>query len=253
MSNITKENTFESYNNVDLNKRLESVSNTDIKSINTYWNNILTANEKIVNTQENKSDIQRNAVGILEASAKNETNTVHVPLVGLVANDTVSYFQTFETDFTFFEFDAKVRTTSATPPLAPQTLVVYTYDRNLSKANNVDVLFYAPAFNGGTKILRYEYALSANDIRSADYNRFETVAVNNNIVSFQNEITNGNDKDFRYIFSFNPFNISANTQYILRMRAVNAVGVSTVISNVFSPGDAAILTTGNPNPVKQKR
>jgi|688.fasta_scaffold204331_2 hypothetical protein len=251
MSNITKENTFESYNNVDLNKRLESVSNTDIKTINTYWNNILTANEKIVNTQENKSDIQRNAVGILEASAKNETNTVFIPFVGLVANDTDSYFQTFETDFSFFEFDAKVRTTSATTASAPQTLVITTYENASNKPKNADILFFAPAFNGGTKILRYEYALRAD----APPDAFQPINVGNGnvIVSYENEIINDTDKDFRYIFSFNPDTLNINTKYFLRIRAVTDVGPGRVLDGTFTTGQAATLTTGVPNPVKQKR
>jgi hypothetical protein len=119
------------------------------------------------------------------------------------------------------------------------------------------VLFYAPAFNGGTEILRYEYALATSS-NSSEYNQFQTIKINDTaIVSYENEIVESNDKDFRYIFSFKPSIFSSNTDYILRIRAVNAVGAGPALDATFKTNEQAIRTTksipADQEPKKQTR
>ena len=134
----------------------------------------------------------------------------------------------------------------------PQLSAVTTWD-NPNKAREIDVLFYAPAFNGGTPILRYEYVLIGSNVPTLR----GTIQNSNVIVGFQNEILTPEDKDFRYIFSFNPSVITAGANYTLNIRAVTAAGPSDyLINGPFTTGAYGIRTQKAPgviDPIKQKR
>ena len=197
-------------------------------------------------------EIMRNSAGLLEANTANTINNIHVPLLNLVANDTGSYFQTLDTDFSFFNFEQKIRIVNVQPSSMPQLSAVVTWD-NPNKAREIDVLFYAPAFNGGTPILRYEYVLIGSNVPTLR----GTIQNSNAIVGFQNEILTPEDKDFRYIFSFNPSVITAGANYTLNIRAVTAAGPSDyLINGPFTTGENEIRTEKAPgviDPIKQKR
>ena len=235
---------------------IDNEPSVDTTFINTYWNKVLDDNDKSVkfyrSIHSSPNALTRNSIGLIEANTAKQTNNIYVPLLGLIANDTGSYFQTLDTDFSFFNFEQKIRIVNVRKSSMPQLSAVTTWD-NPNKAREIDVLFYAPAFNGGTPILRYEYVLIGSNVPTLR----GTIQNSNAIVGFQNEILTPEDKDFRYIFSFNPSVITAGANYTLNIRAVTAAGPSDyLINGPFTTGEYEIRTEKAPdvtNPIKQKR
>lgn len=236
-----------------LNKKNEP--SVDTTSINTYWNTVLDNNDKAIKFYRNinllSNDLTRNSLGLIEANTVNQTNDVYVPLIGLIANDTGSYFQTLDTDFTFFSFEQKIRTENVQLPTEPQLVSARTWEA--PKNNEIDVLFYAPAFDGGAPITHYEYSLNTPSAQP-NFIRLEN---SNAIVNFQNAILTTDDTNFRYAFSFNPATIQSisvtNRTFNLSIRAVNAKGTSRAQSVTITIGQNAQKSAGISNPVKQKR
>jgi len=77
---------------------------TDVDKTNAYWDNVIS------NTNFTRDDLEtyksnyvtRNSLGILEAVSSSLANNIYVPLSRVAVNDTGSFYQVLETDFTFF-------------------------------------------------------------------------------------------------------------------------------------------------------